>query len=104
MSKSRGQVRWEDHVAWLEARLRMDRPDLFIFEMDGDPVATFRIDSEDVSYTVAPSRRGEGIAGTMLSEVKSRFGRLRAQVYARNDASIKVAQKAGLEVVILDDE
>ncbi|MGV7214028.1 GNAT family N-acetyltransferase [Bradyrhizobium sp. UFLA05-112] len=104
MSKSRELVGWDDHVAWLDRRLRLDQPNLFVFEMGGEPVATFRIDDQDVSYTVAPDRRGQGIAGIMLSEVRSRFGRLRAQIYARNAASIRVAQKADLEVMILDDE
>lgn len=80
----------------------MDRPNLFIFELGGEPVATFRIDGEDVSYTVAPGHRNRGVAKLMLNEVKSRFGCLRAHVYADNEPSIRVARSAGLDVVIMD--
>ncbi|MBR0757036.1 GNAT family N-acetyltransferase [Bradyrhizobium jicamae] len=102
MSKNKDTVDWNDHVGWLDRRLALADPNLFIFELDEKPVATFRIDGEDVSYTVAPEQRNRGIAKLMLNEVRSRFGRLRAQVYADNVPSIKVAQTAGFEVVIID--
>lgn len=65
-------------------------------------MATFRIDENNLSYTVAPQHRNRGIAKRMLAEVRSRFGRLRAEVYAENIASIRVAQNAGMDVVVLD--
>lgn len=103
MSKKKEQVHWDEHLKWLNSRLSMEQPNLFIFEVDGDPVGTFRIDEKNVSYTVAPNRRNEGIAKKMLTEVRARFGRLRAQIYAQNVASIKAAQTAGLEVAVLQD-
>jgi RimJ/RimL family protein N-acetyltransferase len=104
MSKSRDLVWWDDHLDWLDRRFKMDRPNLFVFELGGTPVATFRIDDNDLSYTVAPEHRNRGIAKLMLNEIKSRFGCLRAQVYAENVASIKVARNAGMDVVIVDVE
>jgi hypothetical protein len=53
--------------------------------MDGIPAATFRIDAEDISYTVAPDHRNRGTAKLMLKEVSPRFGRLCARVYADNE-------------------
>ena len=103
MSKSKGLIPWEDHLGWLDRRLKMDQPNLFVFEVDGQPVATFRIDGRDLSYTVAPEHRNRGIAKLMLNEVKSRFGSLRAHVYSDNVPSIKVAQSAGMDVVIVDE-
>jgi RimJ/RimL family protein N-acetyltransferase len=102
MSKHKGLVGWDDHLGWLDRRLKMDHPNLFVFEVDGMPVATFRIDGNDLSYTVAPEHRNRGIAKLMLNEVRSRFGCLRARVYADNVSSIKVARSAGLDVVIMD--
>src|SRR3954447_5372213 len=102
MSKSKDIVGWDEHLGWLDRRLKMDQPNLFIFELEGKPVATFRIDGEDVSYTVAPVHRNRGVAKLMLNEVRSRFGCLRAHVYADNEPSIRVARNAGLNVVVMD--
>ncbi|MCK1511868.1 GNAT family N-acetyltransferase [Bradyrhizobium sp. 190] len=103
MSKSKSLIPWEDHLGWLDRRLKMDQPNLFVFEVDGQPVATFRIDGRDLSYTVAPEHRNRGVAKLMLNEVRSRFGSLRAHVYSDNVPSIKVAQSAGMDVVIVDE-
>ena len=103
VSKNRALIAWDEHLGWLDRRLGMDHPNLFLFEVDGQPVATFRIDGNDLSYTVAPEHRNRGIAKLMLNEVRSRFGRLRAHVYSANIPSIKVAQSADLEVVIVDE-
>ena len=103
MFKNSDYVQWDDHLNWLDRRLEMDRPDLFVFEQNGTPVATFRIDGRDLSYTVAPEHRNRGIAKMMLREIRSRFGRLRAEIYSGNPASIAVARDAGLEVIIIDD-
>lgn len=103
MFKSKEPVVWEDHSAWLDRRLAMDEPNLFLFELDGKPVGTFRIDAGDLSYTVAPECRKRGIASLMLKEVRSRFGRLRAEIYADNLPSIRAARNADLDVVILEN-
>jgi RimJ/RimL family protein N-acetyltransferase len=102
MSKNKDPIRWDDHQDWLGCRLKMNCPNLFVFEVGDEPVATFRIDDSKVSYTVAPQHRNRGIAKLMLTEVRSRFGCLSAEVYADNLASIKVAESAGLNVVIVD--
>jgi RimJ/RimL family protein N-acetyltransferase len=102
MSKNKDLVQWDEHQAWLDRRLKMVDANLFMFEVGAEPVATFRIDDNDLSYTVSPQHRNRGIAKLMLSEVRLRFGCLRAQVYADNLASIKVARSAGMDVVIVD--
>jgi RimJ/RimL family protein N-acetyltransferase len=102
MSKNNAPVPWDEHLAWLDRRLKMSRPNLFVFEMGGQPVATFRIDDKDLSYTVAPEHRGRGIAKLMLNEVRLRFGCLRAQISSANVPSIKAARTAGMQVVIID--
>lgn len=102
MFKNKEVVRWDDHLDWLDARLKLATPNLFVFEADGTPAATFRIDGRDLSYAVAPEHRNRGIAKLMLTEVRARFGRLRAEIYAENLPSIKAASAADMEVVIID--
>lgn len=102
MFKSKDVVLWEDHVSWLDRRLKLEQPNLFVFEVDGIPVGTFRIDDHDLSYTVAPRHRNRGLAKLMLNEVRVRFGRLRAEIYADNLPSIRAATAAGMEVVVID--
>jgi len=101
MSKNRNAVEFDGHMKWLTSRLGREAPKLFIATIDHVPVGTFRIDDDEISYTVAPDHRGEGIATRMLTEARKMFGPLRAEIYERNTASIKAAKAAGHTVVIL---
>jgi RimJ/RimL family protein N-acetyltransferase len=99
MSKNQGLVAWPDHINWLTARLA--RPGLFIAEIDGRAVGTFRVDGDEISYTVAPAHRGLGLGLQMLRMAYEMFGPLRAEVYARNVASISIAERTGFRVHIM---
>lgn len=99
--KSPEIVPWDEHFAWLAQRLDYDRPDLFIAEMNSEPVATYRIDDGQISYTVAPERRRQGIATQLLACVRQRHGSLTAEVRPQNIGSIKAAERAGHAVVII---
>lgn len=101
MSINTEPVEWTGHVAWLERRLSRNAPMLFIAEIDGAPVGTFRIDADEISYTVAPEHRGRGAAKAMLQIAFARFGKLRAEIKPENVASIKAALAAGHEVALL---
>jgi len=105
MSRSSEPIAWETHLCWLGERLKHSSPHLYIAEKANLPVGTFRLDGKEISYTVAPEWRGKGIGVSMLAQAQRSFcylGQLRAEIFARNLASIKVAERAGLEVVILD--
>jgi RimJ/RimL family protein N-acetyltransferase len=72
VSRESGEVSWEEHVAWLESSL--PRPDrLLLVAVDGNgPVGTVRWDQAEeaeweVSITVAPQRRGQGLAKALLA-------------------------------------
>jgi RimJ/RimL family protein N-acetyltransferase len=99
MFKNSGVVPWPDHLRWLTARL--ERPGLFIAEIDGIPVGTFRVDDDEISYTIAPEHRGKGYGLAMLIKAHEMFGSLRAEIFPRNVPSIKIAERAGMQVVIL---
>lgn len=94
-------VEWRSHIQWLSSRLTRDTPHLYIAIQDGLPVGTFRIDGDEISYTVAPDRRGKGIGLAMLTKAREMFGPLRAEIYDQNAASIKIAMRAGMIVKII---
>ena len=101
MSNNTEPVPWEGHLAWLEKRLARQDPHLYVIEEDG-PVGTFRVDDDQVSYTVAPEKRRRGLATDALKLVYRHFGPLRAEIKPENIASIKAAERAGMIVVIIE--
>jgi RimJ/RimL family protein N-acetyltransferase len=64
-------------------------------------VGTFRIDGDEISYTVAPDCRGMGACTAMLRQAHAMFGPLRAEIKPENIASIKAAERAGMIVHLL---
>jgi RimJ/RimL family protein N-acetyltransferase len=103
MSKNSDPVSWESHVAWLTARLARQSPHLYVVR-DGDVrLGTFRVDGDEISYTVAPEHRKKGLGIAMLRKAHEMFGPLRAEIYPRNVASIKVAERAGMIVDLIQD-
>ena len=70
-SRSSEEVPWERHLAWLESSLTRDDRLLLVADDDRGPVGTVRWDheggDEEVSITVAPERRGQGLAGPLLA-------------------------------------
>lgn len=102
MSRNSDPVDWSSHQGWISARLARPNPMLFIVEQAGKPVGTFRVDGEEVSYTVAPDMRRRGIGTSMLMLVSDNFGALKAEIFRRNEASIRAATAAGLEVILID--
>lgn len=101
MSKNTNSVAWEDHCAWVKRRIAADTPTLFVALDDGVRVGTFRIDDDEISYTIAPERRGMGYAKAMLALAREMFGPLRAEIKAENTASIKAAEAAGHTVFLI---
>jgi RimJ/RimL family protein N-acetyltransferase len=101
MSHNQDPVEWDAHIAWLKARLARPEPNLYIAECDGLSIGTVRVDGDEISYTIAPDARGRGLGLAMLQKAKEMFGQLRAEIYERNIASIKIAERAGMRLHIL---
>src|SRR5437879_8578358 len=63
-------VTWADHTRWLSASLTRPDRDLLIAERDGQALGTVRIDyladSRELSWTVAPECRQQGIGKQMV--------------------------------------
>ncbi len=77
-SRNGGEIDWSSHVAWLERVIASPDRQLLIAERDGRAVGTARWDRLDasaweVSITVAPELRGQGLAGSVLRTAETRL-------------------------------
>lgn len=132
VSRSKGELDWDSHVDWVAATLERDDRSLWIVQRCGEPVATVRFDrlessavaeasdrdgasvrdgasdqdgapeSWEVSITVAPSLRGQGMAGAVLQEAERSFAarrgepmRLVAEMLESNPASRRLFESLG---------
>ncbi|WP_139230074.1 bifunctional UDP-2,4-diacetamido-2,4,6-trideoxy-beta-L-altropyranose hydrolase/GNAT family N-acetyltransferase [Nocardioides terrae] len=104
-SRSREEVAWDDHIAWLRRTLATPARRLLVIESEGSPVGVVRWDSRgdhdwEVSITVAPVVRGHGLALPLLRAGEEELGvagpvRLVATVHRDNVASRRLFQRAG---------
>jgi RimJ/RimL family protein N-acetyltransferase len=100
-SHNTDEIRLEDHLAWLESSLsKPEQRRLWVAELNGMPVGTCRADKMsdawELSWTVAPETRGQGVAYKMLFALIDVFPEpLAAQVKVGNTPSMKVAERLG---------
>jgi RimJ/RimL family protein N-acetyltransferase len=102
MSRNQDPVTWDSHVAWLTRRLSQASPHLYMALLDVRRIGTFRVDADEISYTVAPEHRGKGLGVAMLRKAREMFGPLRAEIFVRNVPSIKIAERSGMIVHLID--
>lgn len=103
-SHSADPVERDAHVKWLESILCNPMAKLFIAELDSKPVGSVRAYLEggrtELSWTVAPLARGQGVAKAMVKLVcDSTPGQIRAEVKKGNMASVNVAVHVGMKLV-----
>jgi RimJ/RimL family protein N-acetyltransferase len=104
MSRQTTEVTLPEHRAWLTSTLdRADRVLLVAFA-EGTPVGQARLDrtehGTEVSLTVAPERRGQGFATSILRAVDGHaralgITRLIAEIRVENDTSVRAFKTAG---------
>jgi RimJ/RimL family protein N-acetyltransferase len=111
-SRDTGFVDMSSHSRWFERSLMNPNRKIMIAEADGAAVAVVRLDrhsdgSFELSWTVAPAERRKGYG----SEVVKRFIaelprplRLYAEIKQSNRASLKIAERAGFEVIGTRDD
>lgn len=99
MSKCGWIVDQATHDAWFAK----NKSSILIAVVDGIAVGTFRVNDGYISYTVDPNNRRRGLGTEMLALAFARFGILKAEIFRRNIASIKAAQRAGFIITILED-
>ncbi len=92
----------EEHARWLRESLANAKRKIFIAELNGSPVGTVRYDMDgadyELSWTVAPERRGRGVGKSIVGALMAVAGRpVRADIKPDNVASIRIAMAMGLE-------
>ena len=115
-SRSQAPVSVDQHAAWLTSTLADPARHLWVVERDGIPVATVRHDRirpgrYEVSVTVAPDVRGQGVAGGALAaaqrelvDVDPQAQVLEAHVRADNAASLRVFDRGGYNSTGIDSD
>ena len=103
-SHNTSEIRFEDHLVWLENSLTNQHRKLFVAEINGVPVGTVRADQSDgtweISWTVAPEHRGRGLGKRIVSKLaRSIIGPIRAEVKAENIASVRIAESIGMRLI-----
>lgn len=97
------EIGLEEHLMWLSKILSGKSRRLMVAELSGVAVGTIRADekkdgSVELSWTVAPERRGKGLGGEMVRLAASTIrAPLLARVRKENAASIRIAEAAGLK-------
>lgn len=99
------KLEFAPYVSWLGATLSNPMKLLLIAEENGSPVGTVRVDREtggtaELSWTVAPEARRRGVAKRMVQLVADEISALytiRAEIKMGNEASVKVAEAAGMQ-------
>jgi len=96
-----GVVEQSEHEKWLRGSLANPQRRIYIAEIEGHPVGTIRTDFDgefyELSWTVAPERRGQGVGKELVSTlVKLLAQPTRATIKKENLASIRIAEQAGL--------
>jgi RimJ/RimL family protein N-acetyltransferase len=92
---------WEEHVAWLKRVVADPRRALYVAVDDRGPLGTARLDAgEDdhatISITIAPERRGEGLATPLIAAACARAGGpVVAIVKPENARSVRAFERAG---------
>lgn len=114
MSRTSGEISWEAHVDWLERSLADSSRHLLLVEDPEGLVGTVRFDEIavrewEVSITLAPDRRGQGLAVPVLHASEEWLLKevgigvtLRADFRAVNVASQNVFRRAGYEMLVDD--
>lgn len=96
------EIPWPDHAAWMERSLADQRRRIYIAEKNGSPVGTVRVDyglEIELSWTVAPEHRGNGIGKLLVQNAPLPEEPIIARIKPGNIASQKIAAAAGFVLV-----
>lgn len=95
---------WEKHLRWLAACLDNSFRALYIVELADEAVGTVRADKTgneyELSWTVAPEKRGRGLGRELVAALIATLpdgAGYRAIVLENNPASHRIARSLGME-------
>ncbi len=96
-------IKWDEHVAWLQDALVSESHLIRIAEVSGTPVGTVRGQLVEgawrLSWSVAVSARGRGIASEMVRQLVDLLeGPVFAEIKAGNVASNRIAERLGMKL------
>jgi RimJ/RimL family protein N-acetyltransferase len=102
---------FESHLKWFEQSIQSQNREIYLAKVNGVQVGMVRRDlkvsgqTEPIwllSWLIAPSQRGKGFGKKMLADFIDKFpSRYEAEVKAGNEASVKMAENAGLKLSVL---
>ena len=99
-------VTMEEHMNWLQKVTDNPNRQLFVFEINGEPVGQLRLDIEgsaaEISYGLASEYRGKGLGRVLLEQAEAKadelgIEELTAEVLSHNVASQRLFKKLGFE-------
>ena len=95
-------IKMGEHKRWLSNSIKNINRQLFIAEKDGIPVGTIRADLSngvyELSWTVSPDARKQGIGKQMVSSFINRIkGLIIAEIKEDNIASKRIAEYVGMK-------
>lgn len=101
-SHKTNEIKEEEHRAWLIKTLNNPNRKLYIAEENKIPIGTVRADYfegiYELSWTVAPSFRNQGIGKKMVAFLANQIKEpIRAEIKKDNIASICIAKHAGMK-------
>ena len=102
------RILFEDHVRWLEHKLKSESNQFYIAEMGGIPVALVRIenipDKTVIGILLDEQIRGMGLSSYILKDVTNKYFSeysepITALIKKDNMASVKGFEKAGFKYI-----
>jgi RimJ/RimL family protein N-acetyltransferase len=104
-SLSTRSIAFSDHIIWLSRFLKDESKKMYIARKgDGQPVGTVRVEKIDgryeLSWTVAPEARGNGMGKTMVAKMARMMSNpITAKIKQNNPASVRIAEHAGMTLI-----
>lgn len=96
------KITFSEHLLWLETGLRNPNSIMMVAEQDGELIGSVRASIVDgvyvLSWMLAPSARGRGLAKEMVAIFADRLNApMCAEIKVENYASIRIAEAAGFK-------
>ena len=103
-SHTTNEVQLEKHIEWLKGTLQNKKRQLYVVDDNGTSVGTVRADLEngfyELSWTVAPEARGQGIGKRMVALLANKIKEpIRAEVKKGNHPSSRIAEYSGMKLI-----
>lgn len=103
-------ISWENHLSWLEKKLKSGSSSFYLFTIDEEPVGLVRMEGSEpsiIGVTVAPNHRGKGLSSKMIRSACTAFRKkndssVLAYIKLSNIPSLKAFEKAGFEFYKMD--